>query len=157
MLEYGYAILDTLVLGIQPEPKVKASMNEIEMQKRLKLAQVHQAEAQKAIDIKLAEARAEAKHLNGVGLARQRSAMVEGFAACVDRLNVAEDDKFSSDATELLLTTQYMDLLDAVAEDARTRGNERPGTQTQLMLPTGIDSVDEMRARLRVFAGAFKK
>ena len=62
MLEYGYAILDTLVLGIQPEPKVKASMNEIEMQKRLKLAQVHQAEAQKAIDIKLAEARAEAKH-----------------------------------------------------------------------------------------------
>jgi hypothetical protein len=105
----------------------------------------------------LAEARAEAKHLNGVGLARQRSAMVEGFAACVDTLNVTEDDKFSSDATELLLTTQYMDLLDAVAEDARTRGNERPGTQTQLMLPTGIDSVDEMRARLRVFAGAFKK
>ena len=83
--------------------------------------------------------------------------MVEGFAACVDTLNVAEDDKFSSDATELLLTTQYMDLLDAVAEDARTRGNERPGTQTQLMLPTGIDAVDEMRARLRVFAGAFKK
>ena len=32
MLEYGYAILDTLVLGIQPEPRVKASMNEIEMQ-----------------------------------------------------------------------------------------------------------------------------
>ena len=56
-----YAILDTLVLGIQPEPRVKASMNEIEMQKRLKLAQVHQAEAQKAIDIKLAEARAEAR------------------------------------------------------------------------------------------------
>ena len=157
MLEYGYAILDTLVLGIQPEPRVKASMNEIEMQKRLKLAQVHQAEAQKAIDIKLAEARAEAKHLNGVGLARQRSAMVEGFAACVDTLNVTEDDKFSSDATELLLTTQYMDLLDAVAEDARTRGNERPGTQTQLMLPTGIDAVDEMRSRLRVFAGGFKK
>ena len=72
--------------------------------------------------------------------------MVEGFAACVDTLNVTEDDKFSSDATELLLTTQYMDLLDAVAEDARTRGNERPGTQTQ-------NSVDGARAVERSRAG----
>ena len=152
MTEYGYAVLDTLVLGIEPEPRVKQSMNEIEMQKRLKLAQVNNAEAQKAIDIKLAEARAEAKHLQGIGIARQRSALVEGFAGCVDTLNVTEQKKFTADATELLLTTQYMDLLDAVALGARTRAST---TQTHLFLPTGIDAVHDMRSRLRVFSGAF--
>jgi len=154
MTEYGYEILDTLVVGIEPEASVKRSMNEINYQKRMKAAQVNAAEAQKAIEIKLAEARAEAKHLSGIGLARMRTAMVAGFAECVDTINVSDDDKFTSDATELLLTTQYMDMLEQVAADARASDGQ--ANSTNLFLPMGMGAVDEMRSRITIFANAFK-
>ena len=146
MLEYGYAIVDTLVTGIEPEHKVKTSMNEIEFQRRQKLAQVNAAEAQKAIQIKRAEANAEAKHLDGVGLARMRGAMIDGFATCISTVNVADDDKFSADATSLLLTTQYMDMLTDLGRDG-------VGGGTKLFLPTDMSGVDEMRNRLTMFQG----
>jgi len=155
MNEYGFEIVDTLVVGIEPEARVKQSMNEINYQKRLKRAQVNAAEASKAIDIKLAEARAEAKALSGVGLARMRRAMIDGFAQCVATVNVAEEDRFSSDATELLLTTQYIDLLEQVAEDARANG-QRVQNNTTLFLPADISAIDRMRSRLTMFASAFK-
>ena len=147
MLEYGYAIVDTLVTGIDPEHKVKTSMNEIEFQRRQKLAQVNAAEAQKAIQIKRAEANAEAKHLDGVGLARMRGAMIDGFATCISTVNVADDDKFSADATTLLLTTQYMDMLTDLGRDGGG------GATTKLFLPTDMSGVDEMRNRLTMFQG----
>jgi regulator of protease activity HflC (stomatin/prohibitin superfamily) len=149
MAEYGYEVLDTLVVGIEPEARVKNSMNEINYQQRLKNAQVHAAEASKAIEIKLAEARAEAKHLSGIGLARQRRAMIDGFSQSIATVNVADDDKFSSDATELLLTTQYMDMLEAIPHDGQSG--------VQLFLPTDIAAIDSMRDRLTMFATAFKK
>ena len=151
MAEYGYEVIDTLIVGIEPEPKVKHSMNEINYQQRLKNAQVHAAEANKAIEIKLAEAHAEAKHLSGVGLARQRKAMIDGFAKSVSTANVADDDKFSADATELLLTTQYMDMLENMPKDAGGAGG------VQLFLPTDISAIDAMRDRLTMFASAFQK
>ena len=123
-------------------------MNEIEMQKRC--CSQHQAEAQKALDIKLSLSARRSTHLNGV-LRAATGAMV-GLLA-VTRGDVTEDDKFSSDATELLFTTQYMDLLDAVAEDARTRGNERPGTQTRAHAADGPIRGRCARA-VAVFAGA---
>ncbi|EGB03557.1 hypothetical protein AURANDRAFT_5106, partial [Aureococcus anophagefferens] len=141
MLEFGYEIVDTLVTGIEPEPKVKASMNQINLEARMKLAQVNAAEAQKAIDIKRAEGRAEAKHLDGVGLARMRGAMIDGFARSVSTLNFADDDKFSGDATQLLLTTQYLDMLEAL-------GRDDAGGTTKLFLPTAMTAVDDMRSRL---------
>ena len=149
MLEFGYEIVDTLVTGIEPEPKVKASMNQINLEARMKLAQVNAAEAQKAIDIKRAEGRAEAKHLDGVGLARMRGAMIDGFAQSVSTLNVADDDKFSGDATQLLLTTQYLDMLEAL-------GRDDAGGTTKLFLPTAMTAVDDMRSRLTMFSKAFK-
>ena len=132
----------------------RRSMNEINYQKRMKAAQVNAAEAQKAIEIKLAEARAEAKHLSGIGLARMRTAMVAGFAECVDTINVSDDDKFTSDATELLLTTQYMDMLEQVGADARASDGQ--ANSTNLFLPMGMGAVDEMRSRITIFANAFK-
>ena len=85
-----------------------------------------------------------------------RRAMIDGFAACVSTVNIAEDDKFSSDATELLLTTQYIDLLEAVAQDARANG-QLYRNNTTLFLPSDIGAIDRMRERLSMFATAFKK
>jgi len=45
-------------------------MNEIETAKRLRIAAVDQAEAEKIKLVKAAEAEAESKYLSGVGIAR---------------------------------------------------------------------------------------
>ncbi|KAH8044644.1 hypothetical protein JL721_12785 [Aureococcus anophagefferens] len=108
MLEFGYEIVDTLVTGIEPEPK-------------------------KAIDIKRAEGRAEAKHLDGVGLARMRGAMIDGRRS---RVGSTARRRRSSAATQLLLTTQYLDMLEAL-------GRDDAGGTTKLFLPTAMTAVDD--------------
>jgi regulator of protease activity HflC (stomatin/prohibitin superfamily) len=77
MKEYGYEIKNTLVTDIMPDAKVKASMNEINASRRLKEAAAHKAEADKTKQVKGAEAEAEARYLHGLGVARQRKAIVE--------------------------------------------------------------------------------
>lgn len=53
------------------------AMNEINSAKRLKYAVAEKAEGQKILQVKSAEAEAEAKYLSGVGVAKQRKAIVE--------------------------------------------------------------------------------
>ena len=93
-------------------------MNEIERQKRLRLAAADAGEVWKVTQRKAAEAEAsrvriqaeadsDAKHLSGQGISRQRQAIVDGFSASVK--------SFSSDLTEinpqqimeLIVITQY--------------------------------------------------
>jgi regulator of protease activity HflC (stomatin/prohibitin superfamily) len=77
MKEYGYEIRNTLVTDLAPDARVKASMNEINASRRLKEAAAHKAEADKTKLVKGAEAEAEARYLSGLGVARQRKAIVE--------------------------------------------------------------------------------
>jgi regulator of protease activity HflC (stomatin/prohibitin superfamily) len=83
MKEYGYEILNTLVTDMAPDRKVKASMNEINASKRLKEAAAHKAEADKIKLTKAAEAEAESRYLSGLGVARQRKAIVQGLQESV--------------------------------------------------------------------------
>lgn len=53
-------------------------MNEINSSKRLKEAIAEQAEGAKILQVKSAEAEAESKYLSGVGVAKQRRAIVDG-------------------------------------------------------------------------------
>jgi regulator of protease activity HflC (stomatin/prohibitin superfamily) len=80
--DYGYEINNTLVTDIQPDARVKASMNEINAARRLKEAASHKAEADKTRQVKGAEAEAEARYLSGLGVARQRKAIVEVSRHC---------------------------------------------------------------------------
>ena len=52
-------------------------MNEINASKRLKYAVAERAEGDKILQVKSAEADAEAKYLSGVGVAKQRKAIVD--------------------------------------------------------------------------------
>ena len=47
-------------------------MNDIESQRRMRMAACEKAEAQKILVVKAAEAEAEAKHLSGTGVVRQK-------------------------------------------------------------------------------------
>ncbi|CAN0035654.1 unnamed protein product, partial [Scytosiphon promiscuus] len=79
MKEYGYQILQALVTDMDPDPRVKEAMNEINASKRIREAATNKAEADKIMQVKAAEAEAEAKYLSGVGVSRQRKAIVDGL------------------------------------------------------------------------------
>ena len=95
MSSFGYEILATPITDIEPNAEVKRAMNEINKAKRLRVAAADAGEAQKIKAIKEAEAdasrteiqakaSAEAMHLSGVGIARQRQAIMEGLRESVN-------------------------------------------------------------------------
>ena len=118
MDEYGYAILDALVVDIDPARKVKDSMNQINASKRMREAAHFKADADKIKQVKAAEADAESRYLSGMGVARQRQAIVNGLKDSV--LDFRKDVKGATagDVMDLLLLTQYFDLLKDVGCDS---------------------------------------
>merc|ERR1712187_198230 len=72
-MAYGFEIHKALVTELQPDAEVAQSMNEINRQKRLRDAALMAAEAEKIKVVKQAEAAADAQHLQGQGIARQRA------------------------------------------------------------------------------------
>mmetsp|Transcript_20818 Transcript_20818/g.30504 ORF Transcript_20818/g.30504 Transcript_20818/m.30504 type:complete len:282 (+) Transcript_20818:73-918(+) len=114
MKDYGYEILNTLVTDLSPDARVKASMNEINASKRLKEASSHKAEADKVQQVKAAEADAEARYLSGLGVARQRKAIVQGLQASISEFSETVDGVGSKDVMDILVLTQYFDTLGAV-------------------------------------------
>jgi ribosomal protein L7Ae-like RNA K-turn-binding protein len=70
------------------------------------MASVEKAEAQKVQVVKAAEAEAEAKYLQGQGIARQRQAIINGLRESVKNFSGEVDDISSKDVIELMLITQ---------------------------------------------------
>lgn len=118
MKDYGYAIVNTLVTDLAPDSKVKASMNEINAAKRLKEAASHQAEADKVRQVKAAEADAEARYLSGLGVARQRKAIVQGLQASVAEFSEDVSGSTPKDVMDILLLSQYFDTLATVGANS---------------------------------------
>jgi regulator of protease activity HflC (stomatin/prohibitin superfamily) len=114
MKDYGYEIMNTLVTDMSPDARVKASMNEINASKRLKEAASHKAEADKVQQVKAAEADAEARYLSGLGVARQRKAIVAGLQDSVGAFSSEVSGVTSKDVMDILMLTQYFDTLSAV-------------------------------------------
>jgi regulator of protease activity HflC (stomatin/prohibitin superfamily) len=65
MTSYGYQIIQVLITDLDPDQRVKNAMNEINSAKRLKYAVAERAEGDKILQVKAAEADAEAKYLSG--------------------------------------------------------------------------------------------
>uniref|UniRef100_A0A7S2WGS4 Band 7 domain-containing protein n=3 Tax=Eucampia antarctica TaxID=49252 RepID=A0A7S2WGS4_9STRA len=114
MHEYGYQILEALVTEMMPDAKMKASLNEINASKRLKEAASHKAEADKIRQVKEAEADAEARYLSGLGVARQRRAIVQGLQESVTVFSEEVDGATPKDVMDILLLSQYFDTLSVV-------------------------------------------
>ena len=60
-------------------PLFSLAMNEINASKRMKEAAYQRAEGEKVVKVKKAEAEAESMYLSGVGVARQRRAIMDGL------------------------------------------------------------------------------
>ena len=106
MMEYGYHICKALVTDISPDARVKMSMNEINASRRLREAAKEKAEADKIVHVKAAEADAESKYLSGVGVARQRQAIVNGLQDSIIEFSGEIAGTTPKDVMDLLLLTQ---------------------------------------------------
>jgi len=116
MGEYGYMIHQVLITDLRPDDKVRSAMNEIDANRRLRVAATEKAEADKVLKVKAAEADAESKFLQGQGVARQRTAIVEGLKHAVG----GGEEMPQKTIQELLLITQYFDTLEKLANGQAT-------------------------------------
>lgn len=101
-------IVNALVTDLQPDSQVLASMNAIESQRRMRMAAQEKAEGEKILVVKAAEGESEAKYLSGLGVARQRKAIVDGLKESVVEFNDGVAGTTPADVMQLMMVTQYL-------------------------------------------------
>jgi len=136
---YGYQILQALITDLEPDTRVKNAMNEINSSKRLKYAVAEKSEGEKILQVKAAEAEAEAKYLSGVGVAKQRKAIIDGLRSSITDFSDEVKGTNSKDVMDLLLLTQYFDCIKEVGSDPRCKTT---------FVPTSKGGVDVLRQGL---------
>jgi len=124
MKAYGFQVHKANVTDLKPKADVMAALNEINKQKRLKEAAIMEAEAEKVKVVTAAEASAQAHELAGQGIARQRSAIIEGLKESV--VSGSEQPLNSGQVLELLLITQYFETLKDIGANKKTYVNFIP-------------------------------
>jgi regulator of protease activity HflC (stomatin/prohibitin superfamily) len=130
MTGYGYQILQALITDLDPDQRVKNAMNEINSSKRLKFAVAERAEGDKILKVKSAEAEAEAKYLSGVGVAKQRKAIVDGLKASIVDFSSNVSGSSTKEVMDLLLLTQYFDMIRDVGSANHCRTTMVPTSRT---------------------------
>jgi len=112
---FGYRIHQVLITDLTPDDRVRNAMNQIDANRRLRMASLEKAEAHKTLVIKAAEADAESACLQGQGIARQRIAIAEGLKNAVGGGEMEPET-----IRDLLLITQYFDMLGTIADGKNT-------------------------------------
>lgn len=120
MKEFGYGILNALVTDIDPDANVKVSMNEINAAQRMRVAATEKGEAERIIKVKSAEGDAQSKALQGKGIADQRQAIVAGLRDSVDEFQKSVPGTTAKDVMNLVLMTQYFDMLKEIGASSHT-------------------------------------
>lgn len=143
MDDYGYGIVKALVTDIDPDPKVKAAMNEINAAQRLRVAATEKGEAERILKVKQAEAEAQSKALQGKGIADQRKAIVDGLRESVDTFQKSVPGATAADVMNLVLMTQYFDTLKEIGASARTNTLVIPHSPGAM-----ADLVDQIRTSM---------
>lgn len=137
---YGYSIEHILMVDIIPDPSVRKAMNEINAAQRLQLASVYKGEAEKILQVKRAEAEAEAKYLGGVGVARQRQAITDGLRENILNFSDKVEGTSAKEVMDLIMITQYFDTI-------RDLGNS--SKNTTVFLPHGPGHVRDISDQIR--------
>ncbi|KAJ6794617.1 hypersensitive-induced response protein 1 [Iris pallida] len=140
MSAYGYEIVQTLIVDIEPDEHVKRAMNEINAAARMRLAANEKAEAEKIIQIKRAEGEAESKYLSGLGIARQRQAIVDGLRDSVIGFSENVPGTSARDVMDMVLVTQYFDTMKDIGASSKS---------SAVFIPHGPGAVRDVAAQIR--------
>lgn len=121
MSTYGYTIIKSLVVDINPEENVKRSMNEINAAQRQLEATKAKAEAEKIIKIKEAEGQKESMKLLGEGIAEQRKAIARGLRVSIEDVKEGTGGNISSEyISSLVMMYQYLDTLENMTKSGKS-------------------------------------
>ncbi|KAG6659372.1 hypersensitive-induced response protein 1-like [Carya illinoinensis] len=140
MSTYGFEIVQTLIVDIEPDVQVKRAMNEINAAARLRLAANEKAEAEKILQIKKAEGEAESKYLSGLGIARQRQAIVDGLRDSVLAFSENVPGTTPKDVMDMVLVTQYFDTMKEIGASSKS---------SSIFIPHGPGAVRDVAAQIR--------
>ncbi|XP_022889108.1 hypersensitive-induced response protein-like protein 2 [Olea europaea var. sylvestris] len=140
MSAYGYEIVQTLIVDIEPDSQVKRAMNEINAAARLRVAANEKAEAEKILQIKKAEGEAESKYLSGLGIARQRQAIVDGLRESVLAFSENVPRTTAKDVMDMVLITQYFDTMKEIGASSKS---------SAVFIPHGPGAVKDVAAQIR--------
>jgi len=140
MVGFGFEILNALVTDIEPDTKVKESMNEINAAQRLRVAANEKGEAEKILKVKQAEAEAESKALQGKGIADQRRAIIEGLKDSVDDFQKSVSGSNAQEVMNLVLLTQYFDTIKEISSTSKTN---------TILLPHSPAGMSEIAEQMR--------
>jgi regulator of protease activity HflC (stomatin/prohibitin superfamily) len=140
MIGFGFEILNALVTDIEPDPKVKESMNEINAAQRMRVAANEKGEADRILKVKAAEAEAQSKALQGKGIADQRKAIIEGLKESVDDFQKTIPGSSPNDVMNLVLLTQYFDTLKEMTQNSKTN---------TILLPHSPAGMSEIAQQIR--------
>jgi regulator of protease activity HflC (stomatin/prohibitin superfamily) len=136
MDDFGYGIIKTLVTDIDPDQRVKESMNEINAAQRMRVAANEKGEAEKILKVKAAEAEAESKALQGKGMANQRKAIIQGLKESVTDFKESLPASTEQDILNLVMITQYFDTIKDLGASSSTNTiliPHSPGTVADIM------------------------
>ncbi|XP_057447594.1 hypersensitive-induced response protein 2 [Lotus japonicus] len=140
MSTYGYEIVQTLIVDIEPDVNVKRAMNEINAAARMRLAANEKAEAEKILQIKKAEGEAESKYLSGLGIARQRQAIVDGLRDSVLAFSENVPGTSAKDVMDMVLVTQYFDTMKEIGASSKS---------SSVFIPHGPGAVRDIAVQIR--------
>ena len=131
MADFGFVILASPITDIEPDPKVKQAMNEINRAKRMREVAVCEGEANKVRALKEAEAEAarteiqakadaEAKYMAGMGISRQRKAIIQGMKNSVNQFRTEVEGIDAKQVMDLMIVTQHFDMMKDVGAQSKT-------------------------------------
>ncbi|KAL1824555.1 hypothetical protein DCAR_0312628 [Daucus carota subsp. sativus] len=140
MSGYGFEIVQTLIVDIEPDAQVKRAMNEINAASRMRVAANEKAEAEKILQIKRAEGEAESKYLSGLGIARQRQAIVDGLRDSVLAFSENVPGTSAKDVMDMVLVTQYFDTMKEIGASSKS---------SAVFVPHGPGAVKDIASQIR--------
>ena len=104
------------------------------------MAANEKAEAEKILQIKRAEGDAESKYLAGLGIARQRQAIVDGLRDSVLAFSSNVPGTSSKDVMDMVLVTQYFDTMKEIGLSSKTNS---------VFIPHGPGAVRDIASQIR--------
>ncbi|RWW61994.1 hypothetical protein BHE74_00030918 [Ensete ventricosum] len=107
---------------------------------RMRVAANEKAEAEKILQIKRAEGEAESKYLSGLGIARQRQAIVDGLRDSVLAFSVNVPGTTAKDVMDMVLVTQYFDTMKEIGASSKS---------SSVFIPHGPGAVRDIAAQVR--------
>jgi regulator of protease activity HflC (stomatin/prohibitin superfamily) len=136
MSRFGFIILKTLITELEPDEKVRESMNEINAAQRQRMAAQELANADKIKVVTKAQAEAEEARLRGQGIADQRKAIVNGLS---DSFKELSDSGLSEkEVMSILMTNQYLDSLNRFADNKNST----------IFLPATPEGIENIREQI---------